>query len=320
MTPTVPQENTTLSTSHGHGHNQAPPQASLESILVPLEQITLDPDNPRRDFPAAELEELAASIRANGVIQPITAIKDEKKGGYRLLFGERRFRAAQLAGLQSIQVIVRHREPTQTEALELRLLENLARSDLRPMDLARGLERALVLKGGSAAELAQAVGISAAACSRALALLKLPACLRQALEKGTVCPAVAYEVGKVACEKRRVALAERVVAEGLTRDAVLALVARMGQQRSTKKKDRSKPRKLGWHCPGGLHLAIAAPRGESLDGDKLIAALEMALKQCKRCQRQGLPLPSWAEEDRQKAPASEPASEAAAVASNRESA
>ncbi|MGB5870205.1 MAG: ParB/RepB/Spo0J family partition protein, partial [Albidovulum sp.] len=106
-------------------------------LLVPVEMIEPNPDQPRRDFPREALEELAASIREKGIIQPLLVRNNPRKtDAYEIVAGERRWRAAQIAQLHELPVIVR--EVSDAELLELAIIENIQRADLNPVEEAMG--------------------------------------------------------------------------------------------------------------------------------------------------------------------------------------
>jgi ParB family chromosome partitioning protein len=139
-------------------------------VDVAIDQIEPNPLQPRKSFKSSSLEELAGSIRASGVIQPI--IVRQAGDGYQLIAGERRWRAARLAGLERIPAIVR--EATDAESLELALVENLLREDLNPMEEAEAYRHLLTQFGWTQEQLAQRIGRDRTSIANALRLLKLP--------------------------------------------------------------------------------------------------------------------------------------------------
>lgn len=152
-----------------------------ETLLeVPLDQIGVSPHQPRKSFNSAGLDELTASIRAAGVIQPV--IVRPHGAGYQLIAGERRWRAARQAGLQRIPAIVR--EATDAESLELALVENLLREDLNPMEEAEAYQKLLAQFGWIQEELAQRIGRDRSSIANALRLLRLPEPIQDDLRAG----------------------------------------------------------------------------------------------------------------------------------------
>lgn len=156
----------------------AGPQAAEEAprradLLVPIELIEPNPDQPRRDFPAEALEELAASIREKGVIQPLIVRENPRKSGtYEIVAGERRWRAAQLAQLHELPVVVR--EVSDTELLELAIIENIQRADLNAVEEAMGYRQLMDRFGHTQEKLAEALSKSRSHIANLLRLLNLP--------------------------------------------------------------------------------------------------------------------------------------------------
>ena len=148
---------------------------------VPVDSIKPNPRQPRVDFDGVTLAELAASIRANGVLQPLL-VRPRGEGGYELLAGERRLRAAQQAGLRQVPVIVR--EASDRESLEIALIENLQRDDLSPLEEAAAYERLVEEFWYTQEEVAERVGKSRPAVANTLRLLRLPDPIKRELSRG----------------------------------------------------------------------------------------------------------------------------------------
>src|SRR5438093_4038466 len=158
----------------------ATPTADDILLEVPLDQIEASQSQPRKFFNPETLDELAASIRASGVIQPV--IVRRRGAGYQLIAGERRWRAARQAGLEHIPAVVR--DATDAQSLELALVENLLREDLNPMEEAEAYQRLLAEFGWTQEELAQRVGRDRSSIANCLRLLKLPALIQADLRAG----------------------------------------------------------------------------------------------------------------------------------------
>jgi len=141
----------------------------------PVEAIEPNPFQPRKTFGGDELEELVASVREKGILTPLLVSKTEK--GYRLIAGERRWRAAQKAGLERVPVVVRESSPV--ESLELALIENLHRKDLNPIEEALAYQRLLEDTEITQEELAKRLGKERATITNTLRLLKLPRVIQQ---------------------------------------------------------------------------------------------------------------------------------------------
>ena len=146
-----------------------------------VDEIRRNEDQPRSRFDDGTIEELAASIRRYGIVQPVV-VRQLLSGVYQLVAGERRLRAARLAGLEEIPAIVR--DVDETGALELALVENLQREDLNPIDEARGYESLMELSGGTQADVSERVGRGRSTVANALRLLELPHDVQDMLSEG----------------------------------------------------------------------------------------------------------------------------------------
>jgi ParB family chromosome partitioning protein len=149
-------------------------------LLVPVERVVAGRGQPRRIFADEQLDELAQSIRENGILQPLV-VKD-LGGSYELIAGERRLRAAVRAGLEKVPVVIRETS-TDSEMLELALVENLQREDLGPLERARAYERLLETHGLLQDDVARKVGKSRTTITNTLRLLGLPAPVLDAMEQ-----------------------------------------------------------------------------------------------------------------------------------------
>jgi len=155
--------------------------AEHETLLeIPIAEIRVNRNQPRKLFDSAALQELAASIKASGVIQPVVVRR--VSGGYELIAGERRWRAARQAGLERIPAVIR--EATDAESLELALVENLLREDLNPMEEAEAYQKLLAQFGWTQEELAQRIGRDRSSIANSLRLLRLPEILQADLRGG----------------------------------------------------------------------------------------------------------------------------------------
>ena len=194
------------------------------ALLIPIDRIVPDPGQPRREFDQESLVELAESLKSRGQLQPVRVRWDEAGGCWVLITGERRWRAAKLAGLAALQAVEVEGEPTASETLEDQLVENALRQNLAPVEQARAFKILMDTLGLSHRQLAEKLHIAHSAVTQALALLKLPVEVQESVEVGDLAPSAAYEVAKLEDPVEQVALAEQVVKEKLTRSDVVAAV------------------------------------------------------------------------------------------------
>ncbi|MCL1993080.1 MAG: ParB/RepB/Spo0J family partition protein [Spirochaetes bacterium] len=158
-------------------------QGGQEVVKLPLEKLAASPGQPRKNFDEAELKELAASIERHGVIVPIL-VADAGDGTFIIIAGERRFRAAALAGLKELPAIVRNY--TDQKRMEVSLIENIQRADLNPVEEAAAYKNLMDFAGLSQEELAERVGKNRSTVANALRILKLPAEIQKSVESGAV--------------------------------------------------------------------------------------------------------------------------------------
>lgn len=151
--------------------------------LIPINQIRPNPHQPRKTFNQESLEDLAASIREHGIIQPLIVISDSPNQ-YTLIAGERRLRASKIAGLKEVPAIVR--TATEQEQLEFAIIENVQREDLNPIERARAFQRLIDDFSLTHEEVAQRVGKSRVTVTNALRLLNLPVGVQQAVLSGSI--------------------------------------------------------------------------------------------------------------------------------------
>lgn len=179
---------------------------------LPIDSIQADRQNPRKDFDEAALEELAASLKHQGMLQPVLVRRDGH--GYRLIAGERRWRAAQRAGLTELPAIIR--EATDAEAYELALVENIQRADLNPLEEAEAYRRLIEERKLTQEQAADRVGKDRSTVANALRLLALPNEVKQLLIEGDLDMGHARAILGLPKGPEMVALARAVVTEKLT--------------------------------------------------------------------------------------------------------
>jgi ParB family chromosome partitioning protein len=200
-------------------------------LMLPVETIERNPNQPRKRFEEAKLEELAASIREHGVVEPILVRKEGAR--YRIVAGERRWRAAQRAGLMEVPAVVR--EASEREAFELALVENLQRADLNAIEEAEAYEVLLDDHGLTQERLAERVGKERSTVANALRLLKLPADVRDFVRGGELDMGHARALLGLDDQEVIRRMAQRVIRDGLSVRATEALVRLHGMK--GKKKD-----------------------------------------------------------------------------------
>ncbi len=189
------------------------PTARKDYFSCPIEDLRPQPSQPRQYFDDAALEELAASIREHGILQPIVAMRGDG-GKLVIVAGERRWRAAQRAGLHEIPVVVR--DVTSPEAFELALVENLQREDLGPIEAAEAMQRLIELKQLTQEALATRIGKDRTTVTNALRLLKLPPAVRARVTTGDLSEGHARAILQAGSPEAMEKLAAIVVARGLS--------------------------------------------------------------------------------------------------------
>ena len=202
---------------------------------VPIDLISANPKNPRRLFREEDLVELTDSIRQRGLIQPVVVRPRPGGGdGYELIAGERRWRAAQRAGIHEIPVVIQ--EVSDREALEIAIIENVQRQDLNPLEEAFGYEQLVADFDYTQADLAAVIGKSRSHVANTMRLLKLPDAVKQYLAEGAL---TAGHARALVTAPDPATLARRILDEGLTVRAAEA----MAQQAVTQPSGRAKAAK-----------------------------------------------------------------------------
>jgi ParB family chromosome partitioning protein len=248
---------------------------------VAIEDLYPSPGQPRKHFDDARLDELAASIKAQGIIQPLV-VRLREGGGYELIAGERRWRAAQRAGLHEVPVVVR--DVAEKRAFEMALVENLQREDLNPIEEAQGFERLIEEFGYTQEALASRVGKDRSTVANALRLLRLPTPVRALVTEGRLQMGHARALLGLESAEAAERLARRVVARDLSVRQVEALVKHerdgaRGQAPAAPAKPSSSARDLGERlsralgtrvrvvesAPGQGHLEVAYHSLDQLD-------------------------------------------------------
>lgn len=229
---------------------------SSKTSTLPISKVEPKADQPRTMFDEVALTELSESIKQHGIIQPIT-VRKLPSGYYQIIAGERRWRAARMAGLKEVPVNII--EADDRLAAELALVENLQRADLNPVEEARGLKRLIKEFGLTQEEAAQAVGKSRPAITNAMRLLSLPEEVIELLEAGMISAGHARALLAIEDDDLKIEAAKMIVAKGMSVRQTEALAVNIGKR---KEKRENKP-------VGIDYLALAAKQLETSLGRKV---------------------------------------------------
>ena len=195
----------------GSDSPDAPTRVRGAALEVPVDSIQPNPQQPRHEFSEEALKELTDSVREHGVIQPLIVTRNETGDGapYYLIAGERRWRAAQAAGLAAVPVIVKEANPE--EMLALALVENIQRADLNPLEEARAYRELMDTYGLTQAEVARRVGRSRTAVANLVRLLNMPHEITMSLHEGKISEGHARTIMMIESREDQLAVLERVI-------------------------------------------------------------------------------------------------------------
>src|SRR5688572_28240466 len=226
---------------------------------VPIEFLKPNPRNPRRHFNETELEELAASIRAKGILQPILVrARSGAMDSYEIIAGERRWRAAQRAGQHDVPVILL--EINDKEALEIAIIENVQRADLNPLEEAMGYDSLIEQFSYAQADLAKIVGKSRSHIANTLRLLKLPESVKRYLAEGKL---TAGHARALLAHDNPEALAKAIIEKGLNVRDVEALAG--AQAEASGKQAKRRPRGAKSHDVRALEKKLTDMLGLNVE-------------------------------------------------------
>jgi ParB family chromosome partitioning protein len=200
---------------------------------MPIELLKPSATNPRKHFAEADLEDLAKSIRDKGLLQPIV-VRQLSEGEYEIVAGERRWRAAQRAGIHDVPVLIR--ELSDSEALEIALIENIQRTDLNPLEEARAYELLLERFSYTQQQLADSIGKSRSHIANTLRLLNLPDSVRRQIEEGNL---TAGHARALVATDSPAELADRIIKLGLS----VRQAEDLAREASSPRKPKTKPEK-----------------------------------------------------------------------------
>jgi ParB family chromosome partitioning protein len=245
--------------------------------MLPLSTVEPDPNQPRVIM--GDLDELVGSIQDKGVLEPILVREvSEEDGGeaYRIISGERRFRAAQEAGLYEIPAIVM--EVDEQEALEIALIENLQRKDLTPFEEAEGYKALSERYDYTHEEIAHSVGKSRTVITESLSLLQMPPRVRDAVQALEISSkSLLLEVLKAGSEEEMIRLLEEVASHGLNRDDLRARLRKRDTAGS--RPNRRRPYAFKFKSPDKRFTLNLTFRQSEVDREDLIGALEEILSE-----------------------------------------
>ena len=208
-------------------------------VYIPLEKLKANPNQPRKNFDKDELGELAASIKQQGIIQPIIA-EEAEDGTYIIIAGERRVRAARLAGLKQAPVILR--KYSDEKRMVVSLIENIQRSNLNPIEEAAAYRQLMEIEKLSQDEVSAKVGKNRATVANALRLLKLPAEMQESIRKGEISAGHARAILSVPAAKAQNALFKEILSKGLSVREAEKRAAALGSQNKKQQKTAAKER------------------------------------------------------------------------------
>jgi ParB family chromosome partitioning protein len=211
--------------------------------LMDVRNIVPDPDQPRKQFDADALRRLSESLKKFGQLMPIRVRWDQGLGKWLIVSGERRYRAALAAGLQTVTCHFLEESPGLPRVLEEQLVENCLREDLTPVEQARAFRALMEANEWSARRVGEELGLASGTVAKALAILKLPADLLTQVDSGAIPSSVAYELSKLDGENDQRVAAQRVADEKLGRDDAVALVREKSGRSAIGSKKR--PKSLG---------------------------------------------------------------------------
>lgn len=251
--------------------------------MLPLASVEPDPNQPRTVM--GDLEELVGSIRERGVLEPILVRRIPREDGqeeepgqevFRIISGERRYRAAQQAGLYEVPAI--EMDVTEQEALEIALIENLQRKDLTPFEEAEGYKALSERYGYTHEEISEAVGKSRTVITEGLSLLQMPPRVRDAVQAlGISSKSLLLEVLKAGSEEEMIRLLEEVSSHGLNRDDLRRRLR--NRDRAASQTRRRRPYAFKFRAPDKSYTLNLTFRQSEVEKNDLIQALEQILSE-----------------------------------------
>lgn len=229
------------------------------TVTLKISEIEPNRTQPRKEFDEQALSELAESISQHGLLQPLL-VRPLTLGGYQIVAGERRYRASRMAGLTEVPVIIK--ELTDTETMEIALIENLQREDLSPVEEALGYKALIDEHGFSQEEVAKSVGKSRPAVANALRLLKLPDNIMEYLKDGKISAGHARALLTLVDEELMTELADEIVAKDLS----VRQVEKICKKKPTVQKEEKPEKKPSFYSM--VELALSESLGRKISVSK----------------------------------------------------
>lgn len=260
--------------------------SQLNVTEVSIERIRAIPQV-RREFDEAALLGLAASIKSVGIQQPIR-VRADGEGTYLITDGERRWRAAKLAGLTHVPILLDAGSLTPADITLRQLVANCQRADLTPLETAHAIQRLMQESGWSAGEAAGKLGMAAGTVSRFLRLLDLPDAIQAQVQAGRIPASAAYELAQITDRAEQSRLAGDVAAGRLTRDGLTAMRKRASA--ASKPTDGLALSRVSAALGGGRTVTVAGP---ALSMEEFIVWLEELLAKARKARPQGLELSTF---------------------------
>lgn len=244
---------------------------------VSIGQVVPDPNQPRVEFTEEALQRLAQSIRDKGQLSPIRVRWSDQIGKWVIIAGERRWRASQRAGQQTIDCYFHEGELDRSDVLEQQLIENLLREDLKPLEEAKAFSALMQINGWNGKQLAEALRLDPSKVSRSLALLRLPPDVQDEVESGAVSARAAYELSKLRDDDSKRELAREAVQGKLTHSQAAKAV----RQRKGKPFVRRRGTSRTFIADNGWKVTVTSPHKGSYHD--ILAALREAIDEAEHC-------------------------------------
>jgi ParB family chromosome partitioning protein len=246
-------------------------RALSDARAIPVGRIVPDPDQPRREFEPEKLAELGLSLKRRGQLQPIRVREDKENDRFVIVAGERRWRAAKMMEIATLDCLIVKRPMSDGEKLTLQLIENCVREDLKPIEQGHAFKALMDREGWTADQVSKELNLSPQTVGRALALLNLPGPVQELVETGSLPPSTAAELRSIDSPDKQVELAARIVREGKNRDQALAEIRVHAPRR------RAPVAQVAFDVEGGQ--VILKGRGPCQDAAARVRALREALSQ-----------------------------------------